>query len=205
MRLKNEYGLKWVGRSADDLIIDRLTKVQHPDQVFQWIRKVKRARPELTDFMDLMAVTGLRLVEAVESYNMMIKLKDHLEDYYNPKNETLEHFKFKEVFLRKSKKALISIVPTDLVKRISVSDSQLTMDAIRKRVQKNHLPLKFGDIRETHGTYLTKYLKEPEIDFLHGRVTTNVFMRNYFNPKMIGDLKARVFQGIADIMEKVKV
>jgi len=28
---------------------------------------------------------------------------------------------------------------------------------------------------------MTRYLKDNEIDFLHGRVTGNVFMRNYFN------------------------
>jgi post-segregation antitoxin (ccd killing protein) len=204
LRLKNQYGLKWVGRSSDELIIDRLNKVRNPDDVFEWVRKVKRARPELADFMDLMAVSGLRFIEAVESYNMIIKLKDHLDQYYNNKNQILEHYKFKEVFLRKNKKALITIVPVDLVNRIS--DNQiLTLDAIRKRVQKTGLALRFGDVREAHGTYLTKYLKEPEINFLHGRVGTSVFMRNYFNPQIVDDLKARALQGIGDIMEKVKL
>jgi len=204
LRLKNQYGLKWVGRSSDELIIDRLNKVRNPDDVFEWVRKVKRARPELADFMDLMAVSGLRFIEAVESYNMIIKLKDHLDQYYNNKNQILEHYKFKEVFLRKNKKALISIVPVDLVNRIS-GNQTLTLDAVRKRVQKSGLALRFGDVREAHGTYLTKYLKEPEINFLHGRVGTSVFMRNYFNPQIVDDLKARALQGIGDIMEKVKL
>jgi hypothetical protein len=36
-----------------------------------------------------------------------------------------------------------------------------------------------------------------EIDFLQGRTSASVFMRNYFNPALISDLKERVFKGIA--------
>jgi hypothetical protein len=74
-----------------------------------------------------------------------------------------------------------------------------------KAVQRLGIPQRFGDIREAHGTFFVKYLKESEINFLHGRVTNNVFMANYFNPSLIADLRSRVFQGIIEIQEKIKV
>jgi hypothetical protein len=40
--LKSAYGLKWTGRSSDDLLIDRLTRVTDPDEMFNWIRQVKQ-------------------------------------------------------------------------------------------------------------------------------------------------------------------
>jgi hypothetical protein len=46
-RLVKDYGLKWRGRSSDDLIIERLTKVADSNEVFEWIMQVKVARPEL--------------------------------------------------------------------------------------------------------------------------------------------------------------
>jgi hypothetical protein len=46
---------------------------------------------------------------------------------------------------------------------------------------------------------MTRFLSQSEIAFLQGRVSGSVFMRNYFNPALIGDLKERVFKGIADI------
>ena len=70
---------------------------------------------------------------------------------------------------------------------------------------KRDLQLRFADIREAHATFMTKYLKKEEIDFLHGRVTSGVFMQRYFNPALIGDLKDRAFQGIAEILEKVAI
>ena len=63
--------------------------------------------------------------------------------------------------------------------------------------------MRFADIRETHATFMTKYLKDNEIDFVHGRVTSNVFMRNYFNPSLISDLKERALQAIDEIQEKI--
>ena len=120
MLVKN-YCLKWSGRSAEDLIIDRITKVENPNEIFDWIKQVKLVRPDLSEFVEFMAVTGLRLVEAVNSYNLIVKLHEEgkLGEYYNCGSQVLEHFKFKEIFFRRSKKAFISFVPAELVKRIA--------------------------------------------------------------------------------------
>ena len=63
--------------------------------------------------------------------------------------------------------------------------------------------LRFEDIREVHGTLLTKYLNEVEINFLHVRVSSSVFMRNYFNPSWISDLKQRTFKAVSDIIKRI--
>lgn len=154
-----------------------------------------------------MAVSGLRFIEGVNSYNLMIKLKleNKLESYFAQDKSALEHFRFKEIFLRNTKKAFVSFVPFELITKISKAEILPTADAVKKLVQKRGLQLRFGDIREAHGTFMTKYLKESEINFLHGRVTSNTFMANYFNPALISDLKTRAFQGIAEIQEKVRL
>jgi intergrase/recombinase len=203
--LFKQYGLKWTGRSGDQLVIDRLTKVKNPDEVFEWVREVKAKRDDLKTFMDFISVSGLRLDEAVHSYNLIIELsrKGKLNEYYNEQTETLEHFRFKEVFIRKSKKAFISFVPKQLVKEICISKPFKSKHAIHKRVRMVDLCLRFADIREAHASVLTRHLSQPEIDFLHGRVSANVFMQNYFNPKLISDLKDRIFKAIAEIEAKI--
>ena len=52
---------------------------------------------------------------------------------------------------------------------------------------------------------MTKYLNPAEIDFLQGRVSASVFMRNYFNPALIEDLKERVFKGISELENKLGI
>ena len=203
-RLIRDYGLSWSGRSNDDLIVDRLVKVKDPSEVFRWIKKVKQRIPELSDFLDLMAITGLRLTEAIQCYNLVVeKIREgRLGDYYNEEKGTLEHFRFKRVFIRKSKKVFISFVPKKFLEKITLQRIPSRF-ALQKRLQRNGLKGRFSDIRELHGTYMTKYLRESEINFIHGRVTASVFMKHYFNPVLIHDLKERVFKGIAEIQNKI--
>jgi intergrase/recombinase len=197
------YGLKWSGKKSNDLIIDRLNKIVNANEIFDW-KKVKKVCPEFSDFMDLMAITGLRYNEAIESYNLIIKLamQGKLDDYYNTKGGTLEHFKFKETFILRSKKVYISFVSKELVERIS-QNKLLEWNATKKKVARNVEHLRFADIREFHGSFLTKYLRQPEIDFLHGRSSATVFMKHYFNVALIADLKNRAFKAIKEIAWKI--
>ena len=201
------YGLTWSGRNGDDRIIARLTKVVDPNEVFEWIKEVKRANPDFEDFMDLMAFTGLRLVEAVRCYNLIIGLarEGRLSEYYNEENGCLEHYKFKDLFIRSSKKAFISFIPKELIDRIAENQRTLTVEQIQSRIKRQPIKSRFSDIREAHATFMTKYLRPSEIDFLHGRVSSSIFMRNYFNPALISDLKERVFKGIEEIKVKITV
>jgi intergrase/recombinase len=203
MALIKNYGLKWSVRS-DDLIIARFTKTVDPDEVFNWIKEVKASCPMFTDFMDFIATTGLRFEEAVESYNLIIRLSKEkkLSSYYDSEREILEHYKFKEQFLRRTKKVFISFVPKELIERIR-DNKPLKMYGIQTKVKRKIHKLRFADIRELHGTLLTKHLSEVEINFLHGRVSSSVFMRNYFNPAWITDLKDRTFKGVANITAKI--
>ncbi len=127
-----------------------------------------------------------------------------LSEYYYSERSVLEHFKFKKIFFRRSKKTYISFVSADLVNRMKVKKPLSSVLAVQNSVKKKGLKLRFSDIRETHGTLLTKYLKDNEIDFLHGRATSNVFMRNYFNPSLISDLKARTFKATGEIKAKIQ-
>jgi len=206
-QLIKAYGLKWVGKSPDDLFIERLNKIENPEEIWNWIRSVKQERQDLGDFMDLLVITGLRLSEAVNSFNLIIQLaaEGKLDRYFIADKSTLEHYRYKDIFIRKSKKAFISFVPCDLVERIAKLEPLLNADSVKVRVKKRGLPQRFSDVREAHATFMIKFLKKEEIDFLHGRVTSGVFMQHYFNPALISDLQIRAFQGIAEILEKVKV
>jgi intergrase/recombinase len=202
-QLTERYSLKWAGRSSTDIILERFQKVEDPNEIFNWIKQVKQERPELTDFMDLMAITGMRMIEAFNCYNMIIQLskEGRIAEYY--KDQILEHYKFKDVFIRGNKKIFISFVPEQLINRIAKNEPLNSWMSVQKLVTKRGLPSRFSDVREAHATFLTKFLKDAEIDFLHGRVSTNVFMRNYFNPALIVDLSTRVFQAIQEIQEKI--
>jgi intergrase/recombinase len=204
-KLIKDYGLKWSSNHSAELMIARLTKVTDCDDIFAWIRQVKAHRPKLSDFMDFMTISGLRFNEAIESYNLIIRLwqEGRLKDYYNEESEILEHYKFKEIFIRASKKAFISFMPHALILKIS-RNAPLKEGGVASLVKRSGLKMRFGDIREAHGTLLTKYLRQPEIDFLHGRVGISIFMTNYFNPALIKDLKERTMNAIQNIISNIQ-
>jgi len=202
--LRRNYGFKWRGKSFDDLIIERLTKVVDKNELYEWIKTVKTSSPDYAVFMDFMASTGLRYEEAINAWNLIIDLaqQNRLNEYYKEDRHVLEHYRFKDTFIRRSKKAFISFVSEELIGNISKS-KRLSVELLKSRIKRKKLKLRFGDIRELHGTILTKHLRQPEIDFLHGRVSTSVFMRNYFNPAWISDLKDRAQRGANDILTAI--
>ena len=67
------YGLKWRGKSADDVIIDRLTKNTDSKAILQWIRDARKIS-ELQQLTELLVSTGIRLCEGVDAINLIIKL-----------------------------------------------------------------------------------------------------------------------------------
>ena len=203
-RIIENSGLKWSSGNDDALIIARLTKVVEGDEIFEWIRQVKAAIPEFSVFMDFLAVTGLRYKETITSWNLIVKLSEenHLGDYYKKDRSVLEHFRFKDLFIRRSKKVFISFVPPRIVEEISTS-SPLTRNILSKRIQRRRIRERFGDVREFYASFMLKFLKQPEIDFLQGRVSSSVFMRNYFNPVWIRDLKERALKGEEEILRQI--
>lgn len=214
--LMQRYGLKWTGRSKDDIFIDRLISTTDSEEIWRWIREVKGELPVLVPFLDLMSTSGLRFIESVNSFNLIGELartnkltlfregKNYQNGYFNREVSSLEHFWFRDIFLRNTKKAFVSFVSPQLIDEIGVA-SALDAGVIQQTIRRRGLDARFSDIREAHATFMVKYLKAPEIDFLHGRVQSNVFMANYFNPSLISDLKARVFQGISEIQEKIRL
>jgi len=199
-------GLKWSSGQSEDIIIKRFTKTQNSEDIINWVRSLKGDIPKISSFLDFMAITGIRFVEAINSYNLIIDLNrgGHLNEYYNRDRELLEHFKFKDLFLRRSKKVFISFISEDPLSEV-VESPRLTKTAIENRVKRSSYPMRFGDIREYWASIMTKHLSQPEIDFLQGRISTSVFMRNYFNPAWITDLKDRCLKASSSILEKIKV
>jgi hypothetical protein len=205
-QLLKDYGLKWKGRSSDDIIIDRLSRSDDPNDVFQWICDVKEACPDYSVFMDFIAITGLRLTEAINSFNLIISLTKEgslTQKYFNVDFGFLEHFRFKETFIRSCKKAFVSYVPLEMLELIGKQKSVSFNHFKNKELEKKHIPQRFSDVRENQASFVTRWLTPAEIDLIHGRATKSVFMANYFNPKLVADLKNRASQAAQPILVKV--
>ena len=121
--------------------------------------------------------------------------------YY--KENTLEHYRYKNIFLRRTKKAFISFVSKNLIDIIA-KESRLTKNILSKRLYRRDINRRFKALRRYNASFLTRYLRQSEIDFLQGRVSTSVFMKNYFNPALISDLKFRTIKASNEILNELR-
>ena len=200
--LVKSYGLKWKSVKPELLMLSRIVRVEENGLILEWAESVKRRVPSLSLFLDFCFLTGLRAKEAIASWNMVRLLgeKNQLSIYFNPNTSCLEHFRFPEIFFRRCKKAFISFLPGDnCISEIIREGERVSWPLIHNRISKKGLPLRFGDIREFWANYMLKWLTPAEIDFLQGRVSGSIFMRHYFNPALIYDLRERVFKGLNEI------
>jgi hypothetical protein len=92
--------------------------------------------------------TGVRKEEGIMSFNRIIELSSHgnLSIYYNDELNVLQHFVFKELFLRNTKNFYVSIVEKPLVLEIATSEP-LTYEQIRKRLLRQNLKLRINELR----------------------------------------------------------
>jgi intergrase/recombinase len=157
-------------------------------------------RPNEKLFLRFVAVSGLRKSEAIQSFNLIVRLceNEDLQKYYNKELNCLQHFKFKEQFLRGIKNAYISFVPESLILEVAKS-RPIAYAAIIKRLKRKNLRTRINELRDYYGTLMVRHgLIREEVDLLQGRIPPNVFIRHHWSPSF-KELRDRTLKAVADL------
>jgi hypothetical protein len=112
-------GLKWEKRTSLEVVLDimdaRLSDTK------EWLLKaVKTLSKQHATVLIFDALTGLRPSEAYQSCELITKLSEcgKLEHYLNREMMMLEHFRYKDIFLRRCKNAYISFISPELLELV---------------------------------------------------------------------------------------
>ena len=105
---------------------------------------------------------GLRPAEVIESVRLLNnnanphQNSDEGSCYYNPDRQCLEHFRFPQIFLRRTKKAYISFVTPEILQIAkSVNSSSITYNDIRLQCHcKLRIPCDMRFCRKVFATHL---------------------------------------------------
>jgi intergrase/recombinase len=197
-KLKNS-GIKWVTNDSAFTSFLRIVNNNHSDlgQWYSEMQNVLRENEKL--FLRFVLVTGLRKSEAVKSVTLVIKLQEEgkLDSYF--KDGILEHFRFPELFFRKTKMAYISIAPEDLASKITQS-KPVSYFAMRKRIVTHKQRVRIKELRSYFATYLRQHgILAEYIDLLQGRIPKNVFARHYLKVEDVKELVKKVLDVTATI------
>ena len=183
-QVRKNYQLKW-SSGADSLtgFHSILKENGDFDKMVEWVCIKRKEYPRFANILMFNVLTGLRPTEAIDSFNLLLSIKK--QEYLSKDSTLLQHYKFPEIFLRRTKKAFISIANTAI---LSLTESQkpLTYDTIRLSIYKHHERFKMSYCRKIFATFLRDEGLESEIiDMLQGRIPNSVFVRHYYRPSAV--------------------
>jgi intergrase/recombinase len=96
----------------------------------------------------------------------------------------LQHVKYPEIFIRKTKKAYISIVNESII-QIAIETRQCNYNSMRCYLKRRKIPFNFNYCRKIFATYMRMQGIEQEvIDLLQGRLPKSIFLRYHYRPDL---------------------
>jgi len=205
-QIRKRYSLHWTN---GDESFQALQRFFNPDLsldvMLDWVRKAIRVLPvAMATVIKFNCLTGLRPAEAVESVRLLNSLSGE-QQYYNPGRQCLEHFRFPEIFLRRTKKAYISLITKEQLSGIGIFDCKTpTWSVIRHACRKKDLDMNMHYCRKIHGSWLhgDDGITADIVDFLQGRTSPSIFSRHYLTPS--NDFKDRVLDAVTKLQREIE-
>jgi hypothetical protein len=177
--IKERYQLKWSNGNNFEIFSMFTNGEQNCNSMIEWLKNCcSKLSPHYSNILLFNTLTGLRPDEACKAIQIIKK-----EDNYVRKDlMILEHYKYPEIFIRRTKKAYISIL-TDSILELAKQASNCGYNALRLAVKRKKLDMNMAYCRKIFATHLRTHGIEQEIiDLLQGRAPKSVFARHYFKP-----------------------
>jgi hypothetical protein len=111
--MRQRYGLQWsTGTEKLDAFARFFDDSKNLDTMIGWLKEAIRALPKpYANFLLFCTLTGLRASECVEAVRLLNDTSTRNSSiYYNPEQNILQHYRFPELFIRRTKAVYISIV-----------------------------------------------------------------------------------------------
>jgi hypothetical protein len=115
-QIRQSYGMTWTtGTEKLDAFSRFFDDGKSLDSMLQWLREAISQLPaQYSRFFLFCALTGLRASECVAAIKL-IKSPNDFKVYYNEDKQCLEHFRFANLFIRRTKAAYISLVDLSII------------------------------------------------------------------------------------------
>ena len=107
--------------------------------------------------------------------------------------------------MRRTKNAYISFVPEKpSFQPIYKGGCRVTVARLKKALKRAGLPNSLMSIRKLHATVLRDAGVAGEVvDLLHGRITESIFLRHYYRPDILHEIREKVLKAIKPIIHEV--
>jgi len=172
--------------------------------MLQWLCQAIQETPKsYGDFFIFCTLTGLRASECIACIEL-IKDPDSFKTYYNENRQCLEHFRFPNLFIRRTKAAYISFVDKDILEIAQNCSKIPTYYGLKKALRHSS---RWICNSNTVGRYSQRTLDSQAlnqfVDLLQGRVPKTVFARHYFTPSL--NYRDRVIRELEKLKNQIEV
>jgi integrase-like protein len=180
-QIRQRFQLKWSDGDSLGAFNSIFNRKNDLNMMLCWLKDTCSKLPrQYEDVLMFNTLTGLRPSEAYLSIKL---IQSNLEGYVNHETRILEHFRFPQ-FIRRTKKAYISIVNDRILKMAKSADKQVSYNQLKLHFKRHGIgSIHVSYCRKIFATFLRLEGVEQEvIDLLQGRIPRNVFVRHYFRP-----------------------
>jgi hypothetical protein len=198
--LRRQHKLHWSSTNTLDVFERIMNNGTNYSKMLEYIKQVLSMLPRShANVITFATLTGLRPVESCNSVQLIHR---DLSNYLNYDLFILEHFKWKDIFIRSTKKAFIGVM-TDRVLQIAKTADPQSYTSIYAYLHKRGLPMRMNYCRKIFGTHLRYCGIESEmVNLLEGRISPEIFVRHYWSPNMKQDIE-RVRKAIDSLADQL--
>jgi intergrase/recombinase len=202
MIVKNT-GLKWEKKTSLEVVLDIMDSRLIDTK--EWLlRAIGRLSIQHATVLVFDMLTGLRPSEAYSSCSLITELSEEgkLNQYLNKDLMMLEHFRYKDMFLRRCKNAYISFITPELLGLILENKPRLKYSSLNPKLRKHELECRVKQLRKYNGTMLREHLPTEVIDLLQGRINESIFLRYYYKP-LLQDIQQRTIKALQQLQKEL--
>jgi intergrase/recombinase len=180
LQLRQRYNLKWsTGTEKTDAFERFFDDSKTLDTMLQWLRQVRQDLPKsYSNFFMFCALTGLRASECVACIRL-IKDPESFKTYYNENRQCLEHFRFANIFIRRTKAAHISLVDKEILEIAqNCTNNPPSYNALKMALRRRSLDMQLKYCGKIFASSLRQSGIESEIvELLQGRVPSTFLLQ----------------------------
>ena len=110
-QVRQRHGLQWsTGTEKLDAFTRFFDDSRSLDNMLHWLREaISALPPTYSHFLLFCTLTGLRGSECVEAVRLLNRPDSQTSRYYNPEQQILQHYRFPELFIRRTKAVYIVV------------------------------------------------------------------------------------------------
>jgi hypothetical protein len=200
-QIRRQHALQW---STDTEKIDAFTRFfddsKDLDTMLRWLKEALQVLPpDYANFLLFCTLTGMRGSECVEAVRL---LHSSSTSYYNPKQQVLQHYRFPDIFIRRTKAIYISIVNDEIIDIARKIDKTPTLNSLKMVLKHRHLSMQLKYCRKIYASWLHRCgISSDLIDMLQGRIGKNIFLKHYLTPS--ADYKAQVLEALEKLQRQL--